>query len=114
MSAVRVKREACYVPIRRTDENFSVALPHALEERGVSGRELARKIGINQSYLSLVVSGRRAPSRRLMVAAAKALGLPPDYFREEREAIVLERIKADARALEQVYELVRKKRGKGR
>lgn len=49
-----------------------------------------------------------------MVTAAKALGLPPDYFREEREAIVLERIKTDARALEQIYELVQEKRGKQR
>jgi len=77
----------------------------------MSARELARQIGINQSYLSLVTSGRRAPSRKMLTAASKALGLPADYFREAREAIVLEKIKGDPRLLDRVYDLVR---GKGR
>lgn len=73
-------------------------------------RELARRIGVNQSYITFVMQGRRSPSRKLLEGTAEALGLPPDYFREYREAVVLERIKADPRLLDRVYALVTKTR----
>lgn len=92
---------------QRTQEKITDALPRVLEERGMSARELARRVGVDQSYLSLVVGGRRAPSRKLMAAVSTELGLPLDYFREAREAIVLERIKTDSRMLDRVYNMVR-------
>jgi transcriptional regulator with XRE-family HTH domain len=95
---------------KRAPERISEALPRVLGEQGISARELARRIGINQSYLLLVVSGRRAPSRQLLATASKALVLPPDYFREAWEAVVLERITANPRLLDRVYGLVRKAR----
>ncbi|MFL5953692.1 MAG: helix-turn-helix domain-containing protein [Gaiellaceae bacterium] len=101
-------REASSVPRQRTRESITDALPRVLEEQGVSARELARQIGINQSYLSLVVAGRRALSRKIPISPSKALGLPADYFREAREALVLEKIKADPRILDRVYDLVAK------
>lgn len=94
------------MPPRRTEEAFRVELPGLLRDRGMSQRSLARYVGVNQSYLTFVLQGRRTPSRRLLEGAAKALGLPPDYFREYREAIVIERLKADAKLLDRVYALV--------
>jgi transcriptional regulator with XRE-family HTH domain len=90
------------MPPRRTPERITEALPRVLGEQGISARELARCIGIDQSYLSLVVSGRRAPSRKLLRATSDALALPADYFHEAREAVVLERITADPRLLDRV------------
>jgi transcriptional regulator with XRE-family HTH domain len=93
---------------RRTLKRITEALPRVLGEQGISARELARRIGIKQSYLSLVVSGRRAPSRKLLTATSKALALPPDYFRAAREAVVLEWITANPRLLDRVFDLVRR------
>jgi transcriptional regulator with XRE-family HTH domain len=95
------------VPRQRTRESITDALPLGLEEQGVSARELARQIGINQGYVSLVLGVRRAPSRKILISASKALGLPADYFREARQALVLEKIKADPRILDRIYDLVR-------
>jgi transcriptional regulator with XRE-family HTH domain len=92
----------------RTQRRFLEEVPALLAEHGISARELARRVGVDQSYLAFVIGGRRSPSRRLLEGAAAALGLPPDYFREYREAIVLERIKADPALLDRIYALVTK------
>lgn len=94
------------MPSRRTQESFRDELPRLLADRGMSQRSLAKLVGVNQSYLTFVLQGRRAPSRRLLDGVAKALDLPTDYFREYREAIVVDRVKADPKLLDRVYELV--------
>jgi transcriptional regulator with XRE-family HTH domain len=94
---------------RRPPERITEALSRVLGEQGVSGRELARRIGINQSYLSLVVSSRRVPSRKVLTATS-AFAPPPDCFRVAREAVVIERLTANPRLLDRVYDLVRRAR----
>lgn len=91
------------MPPGRTREAFRDELPRLLTDRGMSQRALAGLVGINQSYLSFVLQGRRAPSRRLLEGVAKHLELPPDYFREYREAVVVEQVRADPDLLDRVY-----------
>lgn len=90
-------------------ERVTEALPRVLAQQGLSARELARQIGIDQSYLSLILNGRRPPSAKFLAAASEALELPADYFLEAREAIVRERIKNDPRLLDRVYAIVKRK-----
>jgi transcriptional regulator with XRE-family HTH domain len=94
------------MPQRRTEKAFRDDLPRLLAERGLSQRRLAQLVGLNQSYVTLVLKGRRAPSMRLLRGATDALELPMDYFREYREAVVIEHVKADAAMLERVYQLI--------
>lgn len=72
----------------------------------MSQRALASLVGVNQSYLTFVLQGQRSPSRRLLEGTARALELPADYFREYREAVVTERVRADPDMLDRVYALV--------
>jgi len=91
------------MPPQRAQDSFRAELPRLLADRQMSQRELARQVGVNQSYLSFVLRGRRMPSRRLLEGTAKTLGLPIDHFREYREAVVIERLKADPDLLDRVY-----------
>jgi transcriptional regulator with XRE-family HTH domain len=72
----------------------------------MSQRALAGLIGFNQSYLSSVQQGRRAPSRRLLEGVSQHLDLPVDYFREYREAVVHDSVKTDLDLLDRVYRMV--------
>jgi transcriptional regulator with XRE-family HTH domain len=83
-------------------------LPRLLDAKGMSARQLAAAVGVDQSYLVAVLAGRRSPSRRLLEGTAAALGLPAEHFREFREAIVLEQIKADPDLLDRCYRLARR------
>lgn len=91
---------------RWTRASFRQELPRLLAEQEMSQRELARRIGVNQSYLTSVLQGRRAASERLLRGTAAALELSVDYFREYREAVVIERLKGDPRVLDRLYRLV--------
>ncbi|SET33397.1 short-chain fatty acyl-CoA regulator family protein [Oceanicella actignis] len=65
---------------------------------GVTQAELARRMGISASYLNLIESAKRGVSPRLVRAAAKALGLPPealDGAAERRLAGLLAEMAAD-------------------
>lgn len=96
----------------RTDRPFSEELPKLLAERGLSQRDVAKSVGINQSHLSRL-SGRAArqlPSRSLAGAVAAALELPADYFVEYRRAVVIEAMDADAALRERLYSLVARRR----
>lgn len=70
-SFVRQLREPSSRPARRTQQRFRDELPYLLKQRELSARELARRIGINQSYLAFVLGGRSAPSRKLLESAGR-------------------------------------------
>lgn len=76
-----------------------------LEKRGYSLRRLAREAGIDPSHLSRVLrqSSYKTPSGELTGKVAEALGLPKDYFPEYRQAVVLERVQADAELRDRLY-----------
>jgi transcriptional regulator with XRE-family HTH domain len=89
---------------------FRDELPRLLEAKTMSARQLAAAVGVDQSYLVAVLAGRRSPSRRLLEGTAAALGLPAEYFREYREAVVLEQIKIDPDLLDRCFNLIRRLR----
>jgi transcriptional regulator with XRE-family HTH domain len=50
---------------------------------------------VTRSYISRTLNAERAPSTRILEAAAVVLGLPKDYFTEYREHIAIEAPKRD-------------------
>lgn len=48
--------------------------------RGISQAELATRIGISASYLSLLESGKKEPSLVMLRGIAKALGISDDLL----------------------------------
>jgi transcriptional regulator with XRE-family HTH domain len=99
----------------QTDTPFTADLPRLLRERGISLRALARQIGISDSHLSRVVrkADYKTASPELTSKVAAALGLPPDYFPEFREAYVLERIRSDAKLRNELYARLKRGRAAG-
>lgn len=67
------------MPPRRRQEAFREALPRLLEKRRLSQPALAGRIGVNRSYLTFVLQGRRAPSLGLVEGTAKARELSLEY-----------------------------------
>jgi transcriptional regulator with XRE-family HTH domain len=91
---------------RQTDKPFSEALSEVLAEKGMSQRALADAVGVEQSHLSRLARGvdsRTRPSVDLAHRITEVLGLSEDYFRETREAIVIEQLRRDAPFLNRVY-----------
>jgi transcriptional regulator with XRE-family HTH domain len=88
-------------------------MPDLLRERGLSRRALARKASIDPGHLSRVLRHQayKAPSATLVAKVARALGLPPDYFPEYRQATLIERIKSDPSWRDDLYDQVAKRAG---
>lgn len=82
-------------------------LPGLLQELGWSQRELARRLGINQAYLSRALRGVDGKRVRpaLAQSVAEALGLPSDFFAEVQEARIAEAIRADPVLRKELYGL---------
>jgi hypothetical protein len=69
-------------------------------------RRLAIESGIERGYLWKVVRrrGYKTPSVRMAEAVASAFGLPPDYFPEYREGIVVDRVKRDSTVRDELFD----------
>jgi transcriptional regulator with XRE-family HTH domain len=96
----------------QTDTPFTEEVPRLLKERGMSTRALAATIGISDSHLSRVLrrADYKTPSPDLTRRVSLALGLPPDYFPEYREAYVVEQIRSDAKLRNDLYVRLSRKR----
>ena len=94
------------MPSRRTNKPFADEVPRLLKERGWSIRRLALEAGVERSYLWKVIRRRnyKTPSLRMAESVAVALGLPPDYFPEYRERIVIDHVKRDPKARDEVFD----------
>ena len=70
-----------------------------------SQRRLADVVGVDPAYISRAVGDRTAtgPSPGLAGRVAVALGLPPDYFPEYREAQVIAAVRRDPQLRERLY-----------
>jgi transcriptional regulator with XRE-family HTH domain len=88
---------------RETVRALREELPDLLSERGLSIRGLARELGINDSFLTRVLKGTKSPSADLTRRITKTLGLPPGYFVEDREAAVIDAVRADPRLRDRLY-----------
>jgi len=53
-------------------------LAQYLEKTGTSNAALARRLKINPSYISLILTGRRVPSLRMAARIADACNIPID------------------------------------
>jgi transcriptional regulator with XRE-family HTH domain len=99
---------------QQSDRPFAQELPALLAERGLSQRKLAQLIDLNPSHLSRVLRGadKTRPSEDLIVRVAHALGLPPGYFPEVREAAVIKRLREDSELRDKLYNehIARKRR----
>lgn len=69
-------------PEEFSNEPFPVALKRLL--RGRSQRVFARKVPIDQSYLSRLIAGERPPDLELLENIATAASVPPWHFPEWR------------------------------
>jgi transcriptional regulator with XRE-family HTH domain len=90
----------------RSDRPFPEELAAILAERHISQRKLAQLIDINPSHLSRVLRGidRTQPSAELIRRIAHALDLPDDYFLEQRQALVVSRLRGDPKLLNELYD----------
>jgi transcriptional regulator with XRE-family HTH domain len=98
------------VSARLGQRRFTDELPELLRARGLSQRELARRIGIQPSHLSRLLRAKdyKRPSVSLIAAVASALDLPPERWPEWREGYVIERIVTDPACRDQLFRRLRK------
>jgi transcriptional regulator with XRE-family HTH domain len=97
----------------RTERPFIEELPNLLNQRRLSLRALAREAGVTDAHLSRLLRGvgyRTKPSANLAHRVALALALPPDYFREYREALVIEQVKNGPKLREELYDRLTKRK----
>lgn len=88
-----------------TERSFTEEVPRLLDEREMSIRALAREVGVTDAHLSRVLRrvAYKTASADLARRVALALDLPPDYFPEYREGVVIERIKKDSGLRDRLY-----------
>ena len=98
----------------RTQLTFGEALQAILLERGLSLRELSRRLGVDATYMSRVRRRQKRLPADLPMKVAIALGLPKDYFLETRETLILEAIRQDPALREEVYRRVSAARPQGK
>ncbi len=55
-------------------------LDEVMRARGVSRRELARRVGMSESVVSNYCTGKREPSIDVLFAICRALGESADYL----------------------------------
>jgi transcriptional regulator with XRE-family HTH domain len=80
-------------------------LPRLLAERGLTLRALARQLGsVDHAYLSRMISGKTQVNVHHAEAISKRLGLPPDYFPEVREALLVDAIKRNSKLRDRLYD----------
>lgn len=93
----------------RTSLPFGEALGQLLAERELSANRLAQLIGVSQPFLSRVMRGAdyKTPSPGLMSAVSEHFELPEDYWREVREAYVVERLRENPKELDRIYDELR-------
>lgn len=63
-----------------TNELFAGIVREHRTQAGLSQEELAHQAGLHRTYVSLLERGRRNPSLSVVVALARALGVPVSAF----------------------------------
>lgn len=91
---------------QRTTRSFAEVVPELLAEQGLPITALAKAVAVSSSHLSRALRGRdyKAAGPELARDVAVALGKPPDYFPETREAEVIARIRSDAALRDELYD----------
>jgi transcriptional regulator with XRE-family HTH domain len=85
-------------------EPLGNAIERLMAETGITYRALAEKTGLSAGYLNHIVHGnRRVPSTEVVSRIAKALGVKPDYFREVRVRIIIDRLEQTPALVDRLY-----------
>lgn len=61
-------------------EEYKDTLAALLKEKGLTQRELARKSGLDESTISLYMSGTRTPNLKNHMKLCEALGVDLNFF----------------------------------
>ncbi|HEY7344185.1 MAG TPA: helix-turn-helix transcriptional regulator [Gaiella sp.] len=86
------------------NEPLGPAIERLMAETGVTYRALAEKTGLSAGYLNHIVHGnRRVPSTEVITRIGKALGVKPDYFREVRVRIIIEKLEQTPALVDRLY-----------
>jgi transcriptional regulator with XRE-family HTH domain len=86
------------------NEPLGAAIERLMTETGITYRALAEKTGLSAGYLNHIVHGnRRVPSTQVITRIGKALGVKPDYFREVRVRIIIEKLEETPALVDRLY-----------
>ena len=90
---------------RHTTRPLAEELPLLLAERQLSLRSLAARLGLDHGFLSRAVRGAdgKVLTLELVRRIAAELSMPPDYFVEVREALVIEKVRSDGELRDRLY-----------
>lgn len=58
-------------------QQFGANVAHAREQHGLSQSQLARNVGVVDTYISRIETGRAQPSFQLILALARQLDVTP-------------------------------------
>jgi transcriptional regulator with XRE-family HTH domain len=85
-------------------EPLGAAIERLMAETGITYRALAEKTGLSAGYLNHIVHGnRRVPSTEVITRIGKALGVKPDYFREVRVRIIIDKLEQTPALVDRLY-----------
>ena len=86
------------------NEPLGAAIERLMAETGITYRALAEKTSLSAGYLNHIVHGnRRVPSTEVITRIGKALGVKPDYFREVRVRIIIEKLEETPALVDRLY-----------
>jgi transcriptional regulator with XRE-family HTH domain len=94
---------------QRSTRPIADELGDLIAEQGVSIRNLAKRIGVSQPYLSRLIRGVRYtnPTGEFAGRVATELGLPIDYWPEYRAQVVIDHVLADPDYRDAEYDRLR-------
>jgi HTH-type transcriptional repressor of puuD len=64
----------------KVEMDYGSKLAELLKERGVSQRDLANKAELDESTISLYISGKRTPNLKNHIKICKALNAESNFF----------------------------------
>ena len=86
------------------NEPLGPAIERLMADTGITYRALAEKSGLSAGYLNHIVHGnRRVPSNDVIGRIGKALGVKPDYFREVRVRIIIDKLEETPALVDRLY-----------
>jgi transcriptional regulator with XRE-family HTH domain len=86
------------------NEPLGPAIERLMAETGITYRALAEKSGLSAGYLNHIVHGnRRVPSNEVIGRIGKPLGVKPDYFREVRVRIIIDKLEQTPALVDRLY-----------
>ena len=89
---------------RYSDDPFGPTIDRLMEETGTTYRGLAAKADLSAGYLNHIVHGnRRVPSTAVITKIGKAMGVKPDYFREVRVRIIIDKLEETPALVDRLY-----------